>query len=150
MLELLTALSSSRRCSFCSSQEEATGLLHPLHGVLERNQRRKGLRRGALVVQWLRLCTSTARAWVQSLISELRSCITCCCCYLVSELCPTLQPHGLQSARLLCPWGFPGKNTGVGCHFLLQGIFPTQGSNPRLLHRQKDSLPTKPPEMPSF
>ena len=33
-----------------------------------------------------------------------------------------------------CPWGFPGKNTGVGCHFLLQGIFPTQGSNPGLLH----------------
>ena len=29
----------------------------------------------------------------------------------------------------LCPWHFPGKNTGVGCYFLLQGIFPTQGSN---------------------
>ena len=38
--------------------------------------------------------------------------------------------HGLQPAQLLCPWGFPGKNTGVGCyHFLLQGIFLTQGSN---------------------
>ena len=36
--------------------------------------------------------------------------------------------------------GFPGKNTGVGCHFLLQGIFPTQGSNLRLLHWQADSL----------
>ena len=34
---------------------------------------------------------------------------------------------------LLCPWDFPGKNTGMGCHFLLQGIFPTQGSNPGLL-----------------
>ena len=31
--------------------------------------------------------------------------------------------------RLLCPWNFPGKSTGVGCHFLLQGIFLTQGSN---------------------
>ena len=31
--------------------------------------------------------------------------------------------------RLLCPWGFIGKNAGVGCHFLLQEIFPTQGSN---------------------
>ena len=38
-------------------------------------------------------------------------------------------PHGLQPARLLCPWGFPGKNTGGGCHFLVQGIFTTQGSN---------------------
>ena len=33
-----------------------------------------------------------------------------------------------------CPWGFPGKNTGVGCHFLLLGIFPTQGSNLQLLN----------------
>ena len=38
-------------------------------------------------------------------------------------------PHGLsQPARLLCPWNSPGKNTGVGCHLLLQGIFPTQVS----------------------
>ena len=36
-------------------------------------------------------------------------------------------------ARLLCPGDSPGKNTRVGCHLLLQGIFPTQGSNPRLL-----------------
>ena len=36
--------------------------------------------------------------------------------------------------RLLCPWNFPGKNTGVGCHFLLQWIFTTQGLNPGLLH----------------
>ena len=35
---------------------------------------------------------------------------------------------------LLCPWDFPGKSTGVGCHCLLQRIFPTQGSNPGLLH----------------
>ena len=51
-----------------------------------------------------------------------------------------LPPHGLKPARLLCPWDFPGKNTGVGCHFLLQEIFLTQGSNRRLLHWQADSL----------
>ena len=45
---------------------------------------------------------------------------------------------GPQSTRLLWPWSSPGKNTGVGCHFLLQGIFPTQGSNPRLLCVQID------------
>ena len=51
------------------------------------------------------------------------------CCCLVAESCLTLlQPHGLQPARLLCRWDFPGKNTGVGCHFHLQGIFP----NPHL------------------
>ena len=42
----------------------------------------------------------------------------------------TLRPHRLQPTRLLCPWESPGKNTGEGCHALLQGIFPTQGSNP--------------------
>ena len=42
--------------------------------------------------------------------------------------------------RLLCPWDFPGENTGAGCHFLLQGIFPTQGSNPGLLALQAESL----------
>ena len=45
-----------------------------------------------------------------------------------------LQPHGLQPSRLLCPWNSPGKNTGVGCPSLLQGIFLTQGLNPGLLH----------------
>ena len=45
-----------------------------------------------------------------------------------------LWPHRLQPIRLLCPWDFLGKNTGVGRHFLLQGIYPTQGSNLCLLH----------------
>ena len=36
----------------------------------------------------------------------------------------SLQPHGRQPTRDLCPWNSPGKNTGGGCHFLLQGIFP--------------------------
>ena len=49
-------------------------------------------------------------------------------------LCLTLRTRGLLSARLFCPWGFPGKNTRVGCHLLRQRIFPTQGSNPHLLH----------------
>ena len=53
--------------------------------------------------------------------------------YLLSRV-QLLQVRGLQPARLLCPWDFPGKNTGVGCHFLLQGIFPTQRSNTGLLH----------------
>ena len=49
--------------------------------------------------------------------------------------CLTLQPHGLQSSRLLCPWDFPDKNTNtrVGSHFLPQGILLTQGLNSRLL-----------------
>ena len=46
----------------------------------------------------------------------------------------SLWPHGLYPTRLLCPWASPGKNTGVGSHSLLQGIFLTQGLNPGLLH----------------
>ena len=45
-------------------------------------------------------------------------------------------PWTVAPARLLCPWNFGGKNTGVGCHFLLWGIFPTQGLDSHLLHLQ--------------
>ena len=51
-----------------------------------------------------------------------------------SVVSSSLWPLGSQPARLLCPWDSPGKNTGEGCHFLLQGIFPTEESNPGLLH----------------
>ena len=61
---------------------------------------------------------------------------------LVTQFCPDcLRPHEPQPTRLLCPWDSPGKHTGVGCHFLLQGIFPTEGSNLFLLHWEGDSLP---------
>ena len=43
------------------------------------------------------------------------------------------DPMDCSLVRVLCSWDFPGKNTAVGCHFLLKGIFPTQGSNSRLL-----------------
>ena len=54
-----------------------------------------------------------------------------CVCSVISD---SLRPHRLQLTRLLCLQDFPGKSTGVGCHFHLQGIFPTQRSNPHLLH----------------
>ena len=67
-----------------------------------------------------------------------------CVCKLVSD---SLWPHELQPTWLLCPWSFLDKNTGAGCHFLLQGIFQTQGSNRclRCLRPwQVDSLPLCP------
>ena len=51
-----------------------------------------------------------------------------------SVVSDSLQPQGLQPNRLLCPWNSPGKNTEVGSHSLLQGIFTTQRSNLSLLH----------------
>ena len=60
----------------------------------------------------------------------------CVCMRMLSHLVMSdfLQLHGLLPARLLCPWDSPGKNTAVGSHSLLQGIFLTQGWNPGLLH----------------
>ena len=64
--------------------------------------------------------------------------------FVCSVLPDSLQSYGLQPTRLLCPQDFSGKNTGVGCHFLLQGTFLTQVLNLSLLcllHQQADSLP---------
>ena len=49
------------------------------------------------------------------------------CLPVVSD---SLQPHALWPTRILCPWGYPGNNTGVGCHFLLQGNLPDPGIKP--------------------
>ena len=71
------------------------------------------------------------------------------CCCLIAMTCPALLwSHGLWPTRLLCPWDFPDENAGLGCHFLLQGIFLTQESNPCLLHWQADSLPLSYREAP--
>ena len=54
---------------------------------------------------------------------------------LLAQSCPTLcEPTDCSPPCLLSPWSSPGKNTGVGYHLLLQGIYPTQGLNPALLH----------------
>ena len=51
-----------------------------------------------------------------------------CVCVSPSVVAASSRPHGFQPTGLLCPWDFPDKHTGVGCHFLLQGIFPTRVS----------------------
>ena len=66
---------------------------------------------------------------INKLISHGQKLCWLCECFSHSVMSNSLWPHGLGPTRLLYPWDFPGKNTGVGCHSLLQGIFPTQGSN---------------------
>ena len=66
-------------------------------------------------LNWTLLCD----VWLMSSIYNY--------CVSRSVVPDSLQPHGLQPTRLLCPWDFPGKDTGVGCHFFAQGIFPTKG-----------------------
>ena len=77
--------------------------------------------------------STTVRAlWCwQIKLTQLR--LVCMSCSVVSN---SLHPHGLQPARLLCSWDSPGKTTGVGCHFLLQGIFLTQGMNLSILYHR--------------
>ena len=76
--------------------------------------------------------------WIKNpeLLKERQTCIQCkkerkvlqnCekayikhACQVASVVSDSVRPHGLQPTRLLCPWDSPGKNTGVGCHFLLQ------------------------------
>ena len=60
--------------------------------------------------------------------------VHCCCCFSIQVLSDSLWPQELMPARLLCPGDFPGKNSGVCCCFLPQGIFLTQGLNSGLLH----------------
>ena len=61
-------------------------------------------------------------------------CTVCVFVQLPSCVQLFVTPWTVQPIRCLCSWNSPGKNTGVGCHALLQGIFPTQGSNPGHLH----------------
>ena len=85
--------------------------------------------------------TFTLTSWIYLCV-----CVHVRACSVVSD---SLRPHGVHPARLFCPWDFPGKNTGMGCHFFLQGIFLTQGWMPGCLHWQVDSFTTVPPGKPS-
>ena len=113
------------------------------------------------MVQWLRICLVMQGTRFPSLVRELRSHVlwdnqAAHRNYRVpnnrSFVSDSLRPYGLQPARFLHPWGYPGKNTGVSCHFLLQGIFPTQGLNPSLPHCRQTLLSEslgKPQQRPS-
>ena len=68
---------------------------------------------------------------------------------LPSRVCPPPSTT-LGTSRLLCPWNSPGKNTGVGSHSLLQGIFPAQGLNLGLLHGRWILYLPEPAEKPYF
>ena len=83
-----------------------------------------------------------AYCWSSLLSEEIREPAACvtgteCACSVASVVSDSLQSCRVEPARLLCPWDSPSKNTGGGCPALLQGIFPTQGPNPRLLHHSQ-------------
>ena len=78
-----------------------------------------------------------AYLWGRYMHSALSECVSC------SVMSDSLQSHKLGPARLFHSLDFPGKNTGLGCHSLLQGIFLTQGSSPGSPALQAGSLPSK-------
>ena len=97
----------------------------PIPGILQ-----------ARTLEWVAISFSWPELWMPLSAEKLFS-------FSCSVVFDSLWPHGLQPARFLCPWDFPGKNPGVGCHVLLQGTFLTQGSNLCLLHWQADALPLR-------
>ena len=90
--------------SFCISKMDVPCLILPPHTLIAKKKKKKK-------------SASVSRSVVLTLCDPME---------------PPCDPH--VTTRLLCLWTSPGKNTGVGTHFLLQGIFPIQGSNPGLLH----------------
>ena len=80
------------------------------------------------------VCEIILGGWcLSSSVESFFKFLSLCYC-LVAKSCLTLCNPMDCTARLLCLWDFQGKNTREGCHFLLQGNFLTQGSNPCLLH----------------
>ena len=71
----------------------------------------------------------------------MRACCPGLLLFICSVVSDSLGIPWTVAHRFFCTWDVPGKNTGVGGHFLLQGMFQTQGSNSRLLHWQTGSLP---------
>ena len=104
-----------------NSSSDARGLLKGVRMIP------LGLERTILLIFVTHPCLPTP-----SLLFAFRLLFSCSVIWLFAT-----QPHGLQPARLLSPWDFTGNNTGVSCHFLLQGIFLIQALNPNLLLRRR-------------
>ena len=58
---------------------------------------------------------------IKIMVRSTRNLPSSCCC-VASVMSDSVQPHRRQPTKLRCPWDSPGKNTGVGCHFLLQCV----------------------------
>ena len=83
-----------------------------------------------LMIQIAKQCEHSPRARHPGMESQegLATCMHAC--QVTSVMCNSLQPYGLYPTGLHSPWQYPSKNSGVGRHALLQGIFPTQVSKP--------------------
>ena len=112
-----------------------------------------------MVVQWLKLCSKyggpafdrcsgscIAPATIKDLHAAAKT-RCCCCCSVASVVSDSVRPHRRQPTRLCCPWDSPGKNTGVGCHFLLQCMKVKSLSRVQLLATPWTAAYQAPPSM---
>ena len=128
LLQCMKVKSESKVAQSCPTLSDLMDCSPPgnsVHGIFQA----RVLEWGAMVLITLYPCFLPDTA---NFLSQLYFLPHVCVCSIASVVSDSLRPHGL--ARLLCPWDSPGKNTGVGCHALLQEIFLTQGSKPCLLH----------------
>ena len=151
------------QCSCLENPRDGGAWWGAVYGVTQSQTRLKWLSSSSLIwgsAPWLRngVIVSVRLSWkylVPSLTLfrilfwpcatwDLRSLPLC----MLNHLSNAVWPYRLQLTRLLCLWDSPGKNTGVGCHALLQGIFPTQGLNLCLLHCRQILLTAEPPGKP--
>ena len=95
----------------------------------------------------LACCQFTIMTIIIGFCDSVCVCVCVCVCIGRSVMSDSLRHRVLQPTRFLCPWSSLGKNTGLGCHSLLQRIFPTQGSN-LVSHTAGRFLPPEPPGMP--
>ena len=93
----------------------------------------------AIVPFWLVGQLSLSCYYLFSSLSKIQFLLLSTVVQSINHIQLFCDPHGPQPAMLPCPCHLAGKDTGVGCHFLLQGIFLTQRLNPHLLHQQVDS-----------
>ena len=116
-----TKILQTSRCSQKNPKRHTVGLMYG-------RDRYPGLLIPSLALRYLLILLHlTCFKWLRIIFMTLSYFPFYCVCS-VPQSCPTLcDPIDYSPARLLCLWNFPSKNTGVGCHFFLQGIFQTQG-----------------------
>ena len=135
----VSALKSIRLPKFPLSQPQRetltsrfyfVGSLWGVNGSLQRAQLMAGYTLWVSSdVRWPDICLKSSSKWEKWPQSVQASAVPLwrACVLSRSVMSGSLQPHGLYPARLLCPWDSPGKNPGVGYHFLLQGNLPDPG-----------------------
>ena len=108
-----------RSCSSRAQELRQTGLVALRHGrsSLTRDRTHISFISRQILNHW----TTREVPFCEIFRSSIElDCCCCCCCWVTSVVSDSVQPQRRQPTRLPCPWDSPGKNTGVGCHFLLQ------------------------------